>query len=117
MTLIVKNLVACVALSTVCFTSTAHAADSFNKFAANPAAATQTDTHAKPYTVVTYSKTKVFNKKRTLKRVVEPVKTDATFSLNNAPMISMDRFNKMATQDQSVSRAMPVLNKRAVTIR
>ncbi|GHB03276.1 hypothetical protein GCM10009069_27460 [Algimonas arctica] len=115
MTLTVKNLVACVALSTVCFTSTAHAADTFNKFGAQPAAATQT--HAAPYTVVTYSKTKAFNKKRTLKRVVEPVKTDATFLMNNAAATSTDRFNKMATQEQSVSRAMPVLNKRAVTIR
>ncbi|MGJ8559593.1 MAG: hypothetical protein ACSHX3_05090 [Litorimonas sp.] len=112
-----KKIITCVALSTVCLTSTAHAADAFNKFATQPAAVTQNVAKTTPYTVVTYSKVQTFNKKRTVKRVVEPVTTNATFFVNNGPTTSTDRFNKMATYDQSFSREMPVVNKRAVTIR
>lgn len=109
-----KNLIACVALSTVCVTSTAHANDPFNKFAKKPATAAQ---QATPYTVVTYTKTDVFNKKRIVKRVVEPVTTNAAFTLKKTPTTSTDRFNKMVVEDQTLSREIPVLNKRAVTIR
>lgn len=112
-----KKLVACVALSTVCLTSTAHAADAFNKFSTQSAASTQQTVQLSTYTVIAPSKTKTFNKKRTLKRVVEPVTTTASFLVNDVPTGSANRFNKMATQDQKASREMPVLNTHAVTIR
>lgn len=112
-----KKLIACVALSTVCLTSTAHAADPFNKFSTQSAASTEHTVQFSSYTVVKPSKTKEFNKKRTLKRVVEPATTTALFVVNDAQTASTDRFNKMVTQDELVSREMPVLNKRAVSIR
>lgn len=114
---IAKNLIACVALSTVCLTSAAQANDAFNKFAKKPAVATQKVAQATPYTVVTYTRTELFNKKRIIKRVVEPVTTNAAFTMKKTPTTSTDRFNKMVVEDRSISREMPVVNKRAVTIR
>jgi len=115
---VTKKIIACVALSTVCVTTTAHANDAFNKFATKPAPAAQKVAQLQSRTVVvTYSQTKAFNKKRTVKRVVEPVTTNAAFLMNTAPSKPADRFNKMAIQDQTISREMPVVNKRAVTIR
>lgn len=114
-----KNFVVCVALSTACFATSAHATDSFNKFSAQPAptATTQQDIRVTSYRVVSTLDTKSFNKKRTVKRVVEPATSHASFFSRPAPTQSQDHFNKMATQDQSVSGEMPVVNKRAVTIR
>lgn len=114
-----KNLVVCVALSTACFATTAQAADAFNKFAAKPApaATTQQDIRVTSYRVVTTMNTKAFNKTRTVKRVVEPATSNAAFFSHTVPTPSQDRFNKMATQTQMVSNEMPVVNKRAVTIR
>lgn len=114
-----KNLIVCVALSTACFATSAQAADGFNKFAAKPAptASTQQDIRVTSYRVVTTMDTKAFNKTRTVKRVVEPATSNASFFSRPAPTPSQDRFNKMATDNQMVSREMPVVNKRAITIR
>lgn len=114
-----KNLFVCVALSTACFATSAYASDAFNKFSAQttPTATTQQNIRVTTYRVVITVDTQAFNKARTVKRVVEPVTSNASYNSRPTQMPSQDRFNKMATQDQMVSTKMPVVNKRAITIR
>ena len=114
-----KNLFVCVALSTACFATSAHASDPFNKFSAQtpPTATTQQNIRVTTYRVVTTVETRASRNARTVKRVVEPVTSNASYHTRPRPTPSQDRFNKMATQDQMVSTEMPVVNKRAITIR
>lgn len=112
-----KKIVACVALSTVCFASTAHAGNAFNKFPTQPATQTQQGVRTSSYTVIKTSKSETVNNKRTLNRVVEPATPDVAFFSANGPSNARNDFNKMVSKTHTVSRAMPVLNTRAVTIR
>jgi adenine deaminase len=122
MTFIVsKKLVALVTISTVCFGSTAHAADAFNKFPQQQATATQTQTQTQTQRVVvrseailTQSRVQTYTQTSRINRVVEPVQARVvTPSIVQEPTVE---FNKMQSQT-TASREMPVLNRHLVASR
>lgn len=112
-----KTLVACVALSSVCFASTAFAGNGFNKFPTQTAAPTAQPVHVTTYTVVKTPEANTVTTKRKVNRVVEPVTTHASYDSGNQPATTDNRFNKMVAKETHRTCAMPVLNKRAVLIR
>ena len=105
-----KTMVASVILATVYMGSTAHAADSFNKFPEQATAATKQAPKVTTYMTQAASKSKDFAKKRRVKRVVEPVATSTAFVRNADSSRMTTRFNKMVTQSATKSREMPVIN-------
>lgn len=114
-----KNLVAFVALSTVCFGTTAHAADAFNKFPQQQTTATQPQTQTQRTVVrseatLTQSRAQTYTQTRRINRVVEPVQARVvTPSIVQEPTVE---FNKMQSQT-TASREMPVLNRHLVASR
>lgn len=112
-----KTIVACVALSSVCFASTAFAGNGFNKFPTQTVAPTTQTVQVTTYTAVKMSDANTVVRKRKVNRVVEPVTTNASYYVSDQTASTRNAFNKMVVKDTDKTRAMPVLNKRAVIIR
>ena len=111
------KLVATVILATMCIGSTAHAADPFNKFPEQSAAATKQAPKVTTYIAQAASKTKEFAKKRRVKRVEEPVATSMAFVQNADSSRMTTRFNKMVSKSDKTMRGMPVINKHELIAR
>jgi len=111
-----KKFVAFVALSTVCFGSTAHAADAFNKFPTQQATTTTQTQRTAPVraeATLTQSRVQTYSQTRRVNRVVEPVQAPVVAPSEAPATVS---FNKMQSQT-TVSRDMPVMNRRLVVSR
>lgn len=117
-----KTMIACVALSTLCFASTAHAGNAFNKFPSQPSTATTQGLQDSAYIVVSDTKSAVTTTKRRIKRVVLPVpkapSAQVSYALDTGST-NLDRgFNKMVPQANKSMTTMPVLvDNRAYTAR
>lgn len=115
------TFIACVFLSSVAFTSTAHAGNAFNKFTPNQIV---TNTHGYQVTGVSkvYSQNaKTVTQSKRIKRIVEPVPVTPASQLSytsDIGTLNKKGFNKMNPNKVKAPRAMPVyISESAYTAR
>ena len=105
------TFIACVLLSSVAFTSTAHAGNTFNKFPANHSS-TNTHGHQETGFLITSKRSTITstNNKRA-KRVVKPLPAKPSYELSytsDIGTLNQKRFNKMSPNTLKGTKTMPV---------